>query len=84
MGSPGGARVASVLRTHAPTWCLVAWKTHAALGRLLASGGDRTGAEIAYAESAQIIQAIAAETHDERLRNTFLSSQAVTQVLERA
>jgi type II secretory pathway predicted ATPase ExeA len=58
-------------------------RTHAALGRLLASAGDAASAENAYAESGRIIQAIASETQDERLRNTFLSSKAVTQVLER-
>jgi tetratricopeptide (TPR) repeat protein len=62
---------------------LVAWKTQAALGRLLADAGDSTASDAAYGESARIIKAIAAETRDESLRNTFLTSHAVTQVLER-
>jgi tetratricopeptide (TPR) repeat protein len=63
---------------------LVAWKTHAALGRLLADAGEPTAAGEAYGESARVIRTIAEQTRDERLRNTFLTSHAVAQVLERA
>ncbi len=62
---------------------LVAWKTHAALGRLLAEAGDSKAAMEAYGESARLIRGIAAETRDENLRNTFLASRAVKQVFER-
>ncbi len=63
---------------------LVGWKTHAALGRLLADAGEPTAAGEAYGESARVIRTIAEQTRDERLRNTFLTSHAVAQVLERA
>jgi ATP/maltotriose-dependent transcriptional regulator MalT len=58
------------LREH-PT-PLVAWKIHAALGRLRRQS---------YASAAAIIETIAAQVRDETLRTTFLNSPAVQEVV---
>jgi tetratricopeptide (TPR) repeat protein len=70
------------LKTHpAP---LLAWKIHAALGRLrLQLGNDRSASD-AFSHSAAIIGKIEAEISDERLRSIFLNSEVVREVLQGA
>jgi tetratricopeptide (TPR) repeat protein len=63
---------------------LVAWKTHAVLGRLRSQSGDTSSARNAFAEAAAIVNSIAGNTADEGLRQTFLNSAPVKEVLEGA
>ncbi len=60
---------------------LVAWKTYATLGRLRSQLGDSTSAHDAFAQSAAVVNSIAAHISDERLRATFLNSVSVREVL---
>lgn len=60
---------------------VVAWKTYAALGRLRLQAGGSAGAREAFAEAADIVNKMAAEIQDEKLRATFLTSTAVREVL---
>jgi tetratricopeptide (TPR) repeat protein len=60
---------------------IVAWKTYAALGRLHSQLRNRQAARDAFAQAAAIINQIAANVHDEKLRVTFLNSTAVREVL---
>jgi len=60
---------------------LVAWKIHAALGRLLDHRGDRPSARLAFAQASTIVQAIAASVSDDALRTKFLNSSSVQEVL---
>ncbi len=60
---------------------LVAWKTHAALGRLRADLGDSQSARSAFSQATTMINQIAGNVHDEKLRVTFLNSRAVREVL---
>lgn len=55
---------------------VVAWKIHAALGRVRAQTGDDPGARDAFAAAA-VVDQIAASVSDEALRATSLSSEAV-------
>jgi tetratricopeptide (TPR) repeat protein len=64
---------------HAP---LVAWRVHAALGRLYLHRQDKRAAHKAYAEAGRIIEKIAASVNDEQLRKTFLAASAVRDVLD--
>jgi len=61
---------------------LVAWKTYAVLGRLHSSHGDKSSASDAFARAGAIINSIAANTSDEALRQEFLNSTAVREVLD--
>lgn len=61
---------------------LVAWKTHAALGRLRAQLGDSQAARSAFTQAAAIINQTAANVDDEKLRAIFLDSRAVREVLD--
>jgi tetratricopeptide (TPR) repeat protein len=63
---------------------LVAWRTYAALGRLHAQAGDEKAARDAFAESAAVVNSIAAQVSNEELRTTFLNSTAVREVLNGA
>jgi tetratricopeptide (TPR) repeat protein len=60
---------------------LVAWKTHAALGRLRLERGNVELARKDFAAAARIVNDIAANAGDEELRKTFLASKAVSEVL---
>jgi serine/threonine protein kinase/pimeloyl-ACP methyl ester carboxylesterase/tetratricopeptide (TPR) repeat protein len=60
---------------------LLAWKTYAALGRLRRERGEVELARENFAGAAQIINQIAGNVADQGLRNTFLSSKAVSEVL---
>jgi hypothetical protein len=63
---------------------LVAWKTYGALGRLRSRSGDHASAREAFTQAAAIVNSIATNTADERLRQTFLDSAAVKEVLDGA
>src|ERR1700733_14524820 len=60
---------------------LVAWKTYAALGRLHAGMGRAAAAREAYSHAVALVEGIATNVHDERLRSVFLGSTAVQEVL---
>ena len=68
------------LRTHPVP--ILAWKIHAALGRLRLQLDDNQSARAAFAQAAAIIDTIAAGVNDKRLRSKFLNSEAVREVLE--
>lgn len=61
---------------------LVAWKTHAALGRLRAQQGRGEAARISFQCAANIINEIAENVDDEGLRQCFLTSEAVREVVD--
>src|SRR6267142_2236101 len=61
---------------------LVAWKTYAELGRLKLRLGDTSSAHEAFAHAAEIINSIAANVSEQNLRETFLRSDAVREVLQ--
>ena len=63
---------------------LVAWKTYAALGRLRSQLGDTSSAREAFSHAAAIVKSIADNTDDDILRQTFLNSAAVREVLDGA
>jgi serine/threonine protein kinase/tetratricopeptide (TPR) repeat protein len=60
------------------------WKVYADLGRLKAQGGDASAAHDAFARSEEIVNRIAANVSDEGLRETFLNSDAVREVMNGA
>ena len=60
---------------------LLGWKIHAALGRLRLERSDVESARREFAAAARIINDIAANVTDEELRETFLRSPAVSEVL---
>ena len=67
------------LRAHpAP---LIAWRTHAALARVLKATGDIDGAARAIDESAAILRKIADGVRDSALREIFITSGPVRSVL---
>ncbi len=53
---------------------LVAWKVYAGRARLKSRMGDEAGAEESRARAAEIVNAIAANVNDEKLRETFLTA----------
>jgi tetratricopeptide (TPR) repeat protein/tRNA A-37 threonylcarbamoyl transferase component Bud32 len=59
---------------------VVAWKAWAALGNLRRQTGAHESAQSAFAESATIVQGIAANVADEALRTKFLTSPSVREV----
>jgi tetratricopeptide (TPR) repeat protein len=63
---------------------LVAWKTHAALGRLLIENGAVDSARQTFDEAAAIVKELAANIDDEKLRQTFVNSPAVQEVIEKS
>jgi DNA-binding winged helix-turn-helix (wHTH) protein/tetratricopeptide (TPR) repeat protein len=73
--------LALTIKYHAP---LVAWRVHAALGRLHALAGDAPASRAAYAEARRVVETIAEGVSDETLRAAFLASPAVREVLEGA
>ena len=56
------------------------WKVLAAIGRLHSAGGDTARAREAFSRSAAIIQQIASNAPDEKLRATFLDCCEVREV----
>jgi serine/threonine protein kinase/tetratricopeptide (TPR) repeat protein len=61
---------------------LVAWKTYAELGRLKSSLDDSAAAQDAFAQAAEIVNQIVAHTDDATLRETFLNSSSVREVMQ--
>ena len=59
---------------------VITWKTYADLGRLKSNMGDPAGGRDAFGKSAEIVNAIAANTKDPALREVFLNSDAVREV----
>ena len=60
------------------------WRALAASGRARAAAGDADGASDANRKSLEVIDSIASDLEDESLRNTFLSSTAVSALREAA
>ena len=75
-----GAALEEIEKFPAP---LVAWKTYANLAQLKSSAGDFDAAHAAYAKAAAIVKDIAAHVDEESLRELFLESAAVKEVLGR-
>src|SRR5260370_16284031 len=63
---------------------VVAWRTYAELGRLKSSTGNASAASEAFAQSAKIVNAIPPNISSEILRETFLNSNAVRDVIPRS
>jgi tetratricopeptide (TPR) repeat protein len=57
---------------------LVAWKVHAARAQLKSKMGDAAGAKEASGQAFEIVNSIAANVTDEKLRSVFLSSAQQT------
>ena len=57
---------------------LVAWRVHAGRARLKSKLGDSAGAEEASARALEIINCIASNVKDEKLRTTFLKATRQT------
>jgi tetratricopeptide (TPR) repeat protein len=53
---------------------LVAWKVHAGMARLKSLSNDAAGAAEHSARALEIVQSVAANVADEKLRNTFLTA----------
>ncbi|HXM35247.1 MAG TPA: AAA family ATPase, partial [Pyrinomonadaceae bacterium] len=60
---------------------VVVWRTYADLGHLKSSLGHVSAAREAFAQSAEIANRIAANIADSNLRQTFLNSEAVREVM---
>ena len=63
---------------------VVTWRTYAELGRLKSSLGNLSAASKAFAQSAGIVNGIATNIADATLRETFLNSDAVLEVMRGA
>ena len=63
---------------------LVAWRVYAAPGHLHLREGKKQPAREAFKEAKAIIENISRGIDDERLRTTFLTSAAVSNVLDQA
>jgi hypothetical protein len=57
---------------------LVTWKVHAARARLKSQLGDAPGAQESSARAKEIVDFIAANVNDEKLRETFLKAAFIT------
>jgi len=60
---------------------LTAWRTYADLARMEQSRGNGRQAHEAYTRASEIIQMVASNVADEKLRATFLNSRAVGEVM---
>jgi hypothetical protein len=60
---------------------VVAWKTYAELGRLKAGSGDASAARDSFSQAAGIVNVCAANVSDSTLREIFLNSDAVREVM---
>jgi hypothetical protein len=56
------------------------WKTYSALGRLKLQMDDRTASREAFARAGEIVDKIASNVDDERLKAIFLNSAAVQEI----
>jgi ATP/maltotriose-dependent transcriptional regulator MalT len=63
---------------------VVAWRIQAQLGRLKAAKADVAGARAAFGRAAEIVNEIAATVDDAALREGFLTSEAVREVVNGA
>jgi tetratricopeptide (TPR) repeat protein len=63
---------------------LAAWKTYAELGRLKLQLGDSSGAQEAFAQAAEIVNLIAANTAEKELHKMFMDSAPVKEVMSRS
>jgi serine/threonine protein kinase/tetratricopeptide (TPR) repeat protein len=63
---------------------LVTWKTYAEIGRMKLQAGDSPGAREAFAQATNILNSIAGSIEEEKLRETFLNSAAVQEVVNEA
>jgi tetratricopeptide (TPR) repeat protein len=63
---------------------LVEWKIYTDLGRLKLRLGDGSAAQAAFAQATQIVNAIADNTADAELKERFLNSEVVREVLNGA
>ena len=63
---------------------LVEWKIYADLGRLKLRLGDRSAAHAAFAQAGEIVNRIADNTADAELKERFLNSDVVREVLNGA
>jgi serine/threonine protein kinase/tetratricopeptide (TPR) repeat protein len=63
---------------------VVAWRIHADLGRLRSARGDSAGARDAFGQAAKIVNDIAANVSEATLKENFLASQAVREVMKGA
>ena len=63
---------------------IVTWKVYAEMGRQKSQSGDTVGSREAFAKAANTVNSIAANVKDEKLRETFLNSAAVKDVLKRS
>jgi hypothetical protein len=60
---------------------VVTWRTYAELGRLKTNLGDVSAARDAFGRAAEIVNSIATNVADVSLRETFLTSDAVREVM---
>ena len=58
------------------------WKTYVALGDLRKAQGQEKEATAAYREAVAVIERVATDLDDEKLRDTFLSSPHVQAIRE--
>ena len=63
---------------------VVEWRIYADLGRLRSAHGDSAGSRDAFSRAATIVDAIAANVTDAGLKENFLASQAVQEVMRGA
>ena len=63
---------------------LIEWRHHAALGRLLASCRRPAAAREAFDRAEGLIQGLAASINDPAMRDMFLHTSSVREVLARA
>ena len=63
---------------------VVEWRIYADLGRLRSAHGDSAGSRDAFSRAATIVDAIAANVTDAGLKENFLASQAVQEVMKGA
>jgi hypothetical protein len=63
---------------------LIEWRHHAALARLLASRGRPAAAREAFGRAEALVQGLAASINDPALRDMFVQTRSVREVLARA
>ena len=63
---------------------LIEWRHHAALARLLASCGRPAAAREAFGRAEALVQGLANSIHDPALREMFLQTRSIREVLARA
>jgi serine/threonine protein kinase/tetratricopeptide (TPR) repeat protein len=63
---------------------VVTWKIYAEVGRLKSGSGDPAGAREVFGRAAEIVNSIAANVKDAALREGFLASEAVREVMDGA